>query len=409
MEYQNQLEFIVAKLEQYLSVKRKRKASPRRLHYFIVGLPEADRTLPGRNEVLIYQNNPKFWRLIKTQLTQGRIKGVIPFESIRDLRNRPLAEHPYAEELELRPVYSKEMGFSFGKTELESKGPPTWDEVVTAHNAAYDIDTPRFVNRTHHPVIVIEKTPDDDWKLRQLGDTFGADIILATGNVSLTRTFEVCQRAKERDLPVVVLYFADLDPSGWDMSSSMLNNVKKIYPHDDHKLIRVGLLPEQAQAYNLEPNEIEKEISQKQLDRFKEATGTTTFYEMDAMDEDLILKLIEKELVNWAGRDKDREQFTKADELITDAINAINDQKHDLLADYEDDFEEYAEEITALQEEINEVMSPYLERMQELEERREQLTDDIEDRLYEESEEAIEEVMKELEKEEDDKNAEKEM
>jgi hypothetical protein len=55
--------------------------------------------------------------------------------------------------------------------------------------------------------------------LGPIADDHGAELVLASGDVSDTLIHGIASRACEDGRPLVVLYFADFDPSGWHMST----------------------------------------------------------------------------------------------------------------------------------------------------------------------------------------------
>ena len=57
--------------------------------------------------------------------------------------------------------------------------------------------------------------------LRPLARWAHAELLLLTGEISETHAYGIISRAGEDDRPLRVLYFADFDPCGWQMTVSL--------------------------------------------------------------------------------------------------------------------------------------------------------------------------------------------
>ena len=111
-------------------------------------------------------------------------------------------------------------------------------------------------------------------------------MVLVTGESSDTRLAEAIDRASNDTRPAVLIYFADFDPSGHQMSISVARKVQALrdfkYPNLNIKLYRVALTIDQVRDLNL-PN---KPLSGKErrASRWRETFGHEQT-EIDAMIE----------------------------------------------------------------------------------------------------------------------------
>jgi len=128
----------------------------------------------------------------------------------------------------------------------------------------------------------------------------------------------VVTRAQEEGLPILLLYISDLDCGGWVMPSAFLDRINEIYPRKDddiqHEMIRVALSRQQATQYNLpsafDPSD--KGYSETQKERFIKESGGRECIELDALDETVLINLLETELKKYAALEEDEQEYTQA-------------------------------------------------------------------------------------------------
>jgi len=82
-----------------------------------------------------------------------------------------------------------------------------------------------------------------------------AELILSTGEMSDTLISGLAERAAADGRPAVVLYFADFDPSGWQMPISVSRKLQALrdlrHPDLEIEVHRVAVTLEQVRAYGL--------------------------------------------------------------------------------------------------------------------------------------------------------------
>jgi hypothetical protein len=116
------------------------------------------------------------------------------------------------------------------------------------------------------------------------------ELILPTGEISITMVAEMAERIDADGRPAVVIYYHDFihhhdfDPSGWQMAISVSRKLQALrtllYPDLDVRLIRGALTRQQAEDYEL-PSTPLKETEQRGT-TWKQATGREQT-ELDAL------------------------------------------------------------------------------------------------------------------------------
>ncbi|MCX6696137.1 MAG: hypothetical protein NTV84_00950, partial [Methanoregula sp.] len=307
------IDFAVRMLNRYLNEKSKDSVGVRRLHYYIVSLPERDRVMAGKKKgtVRLYQNTPQEYQNLSSLLVDARMKGLVQPDQVIDEKNVPLFEMPDREESdttwEITTPQIRQL------PDLLTEPFPDFPTWLNQFRFEPIVSVPRFVNQTHRIVVGIEKATSKD-QLQDLCENYGADLLIFSGQPSVTRIYDVATRAEDEDKPIHLLYISDLDCGGWDMPTAFFKRVAEIYPHPDHTMTRIALTRPQAQKHDLpsafDPDD--KGYSQTQKDRFIQESGGRECIELDALDEDVLLDLLKAELEKVSGLSEDEEDYTQA-------------------------------------------------------------------------------------------------
>ena len=100
-------------------------------------------------------------------------------------------------------------------------------------------------------VLVGEKSSLAD-VLGPVAAAHGADLYLPTGEISDTLLHQMAAVAADDSRPMVVLYFSDADPSGWQMPISVARKLQAFktlhFPELEFEVHRVALLPDQMRS-----------------------------------------------------------------------------------------------------------------------------------------------------------------
>jgi hypothetical protein len=83
----------------------------------------------------------------------------------------------------------------------------------------------------------------------------GGEMLLSAGEASDTHVPEIAARADDDGRPLLVLYFSDFDPSGWQMPISVSRKLQALgdllYPNLQVQFHRVALTHKQAREFSL--------------------------------------------------------------------------------------------------------------------------------------------------------------
>jgi hypothetical protein len=208
---------------------------------------------------------------ITTAAKYARYLGLVPFDRIRDERS---AEPIYRDfdkdhaDASGDPV-RRRLLVSVGR-EPDKRGPlalPDLDLLLPALSIA----APPKPRQKYRIVFIGEKTSLYD-VLEPIAREVYAELMLGTGEISEPRVYDMCKEAAADGRALIILYFCDFDPSGWQMPVSVARKVQAQIRREFHDLdarvIRVALTLEQVEKYNLPDSPI-KEGDKRKGDWFQ--------------------------------------------------------------------------------------------------------------------------------------------
>ncbi|MFA7120608.1 MAG: hypothetical protein WC277_03965 [Bacilli bacterium] len=336
-------------LHRYLDEKCRATVGVRRLHYWIVSLPEDERQIPSVKEAVATYQNTKYWyQRLSELLVNARLKELVSSDAIIDEKNGEPIYMPPREEGKygIKPLVPE---FGYLPSLDGGEEMPGFDDLEIRFRP--ESEEPKFQSQTHRIVVVIEKATSEQ-ALSRLCKHYGADLLIFSGQSSVTRIYDVVTQARAEDKPIVVLYISDLDVAGHDMPVSFFRRLQEIYPHADHEMVRVALTRDQAVGLNLPPS-FEPRGAATRISRFVEETGGDQCIELDALDEDDLIRFLRQELQKWCALEIDQENHRE--EL--DQLNDISDRLESeiVLADLREEYEDLRERHLAQLEKVNRV------------------------------------------------------
>jgi hypothetical protein len=178
--------------------------------------------------------------------------------------------------------------------------------------------------------------------LGPLADRYDADLFLPTGEISDTQVYLMARAAQDDGRPLVVFYFADCDPAGWQMGISVsrkLQALKILLPKmPDFEVHRVALTPAQVREYGLPSTPLK--ATEKRADPWRAAMGVdqTEIDALTSLRPDLLRQAAEDAIASFydrtlaarvsAARRQWLSQAQEAVERSTDAeqLQAIRDE-----------------------------------------------------------------------------------
>ncbi|MGZ4563079.1 MAG: hypothetical protein ACXVX6_05780, partial [Mycobacterium sp.] len=279
----------------------------RGLHYILVG---GGVTKP---DGLPYTNTEADWLWLGKVAKAARWLQYVPFEAIVDQRNdEPVIRH------------------------LEPAGPRAF-VTVDMDVVIPDVEdlTPRIGLRGFSPaqpyrlVLVGEKSSLRP-VLGPVAERYGADLYLPTGEISDTQIYMMARDGAEDGRPMAVLYFADCDPSGWQMSISVSRKLQALKDLEfgwlDIEVHRLALTPDHVREYGLPSTPLKD--TERRADRWKDAMGVeqTEIDALAALQPDLLTQLAREAIAPFYDATLERRTQRIRSEWLDAAQQAINDQ-----------------------------------------------------------------------------------
>ena len=249
----------------------------RGLHYAFIGQmkPAINESSPKG-----YTNTPEDWLWLGAAVKAARWLGYIRFDQIDDHRN----DDP----------------------EIRIWTPPNPDPWVSVD---FDVTIPEYDDlapyvgvdgftaaQPYHLALVGEKSSLRD-VLGAVADRHHADLYLPAGDPSDAMFYTMAKTAARDGRPLVVLYFSDCDPSGWNMP---IVNARKLqafkatlFPQLDFRIHRACLTPDQAREYDLPDSPLKEGEGRGQ--KWREAFGVeqTEIDALATLQPDLLRELAE--------------------------------------------------------------------------------------------------------------------
>jgi hypothetical protein len=273
----------------------------RGLHYMLIGQPKPDGTS--------YANTEKDWQWLSDDAAKAaRFLGYIPFGQITDQRNTP----PVIREFKWpRPG-------AYLSTDLDIEIPD--DIEPTLYTDDFRGVQPRRL------VLIGEKSSLEP-VLRPIADGYRADLYLPTGEPSDTMLHQMARTGAEDGRTVVVLYFSDCDPSGWQMPVSVGRKLQafraQLFPALEFAVYRVALTPDQVREYDLPSTPLKD--TEKRADKWQQAKGVqqTEIDSIAALRPDLLRQIARAAIAPFYDYELDRRVARYRDDWLDRARETI--------------------------------------------------------------------------------------
>ena len=239
----------------------------RRIHYVLVVQSPGVQLPHEIKGSMVYANTEACWQFLNVAVRDARYLGLINVSDIEDHRN--------AEAL-----------LNFDGTETDATLNPKQIEYVAPAMdlPTLELDAPRIPQR-YVSVIFIEKSTMNDVIL-PIAERYGADVMIGTGETSLTRCAELVDRIATEGRPVRILYISDFDPAGDSMPTAAARKIEFEIRNNDHEvdvqLRPIALTKEQVIQYNLPPVPIKEE--ERRATAFMERRNVGGAVELDALE-----------------------------------------------------------------------------------------------------------------------------
>jgi hypothetical protein len=260
----------------------------------------------------IYINNDPCWEWLNGALKAARWLGYIDWELIDDNRND-------APELVTFDDHEPWEYLSIG---LDI-------EIPDVSNIEPNVGLAYFTPKQPYKLVLVGEKSSLKEELLPIAKRYGADLYLPKGNISDPFVHQIAKIGHEDGRPMVVLYFSDGDPSGWNMPIELGRKLQafkaSLYPDLEFRQYRALLTPDQIRQYDLPISPLKE--SERRADKWRAAFGVEQT-EVDALvtlrpelfrelANDAIAPFFDKTLVSRARRIK--EDWRQRAQAIVDA------------------------------------------------------------------------------------------
>jgi hypothetical protein len=321
-----------------------RKIHLRGLHYMLVAAGDV-----LKPDGAPYRNTEQDWSWMQEDAAKAaRWLGHIPFDQIVDARNAEPVIRPAVS----RSILPPQAHISVG---LDVTVPDAVDLEPWVYVDPFEVPQPYRV------VLYGEKSSLEE-VLDPIAARVGADLYLPAGELTDTQLHTMAKTGAADGRQMVVLVFADCDPSGWQMAISIGRKLQAfkalLYPDLEFQVRRVALSPEQVRLHGLPSTPLKD--TERRADRWREATGTeqTEIDALAALRPDLLRRIAEQAVTPFFDPTLNRRCSRAASEWCAacqEAVEAQTDQEHldDLAAQADEALAALRQEIERLSEQIS--------------------------------------------------------
>lgn len=239
----------------------------RGLHYVLIGQPKPDGST--------YSNTADDWHWLETTSNTARWLGYIDFDDIIDQRNDA-------------PTIL-----------VNSDTEPSADVWIPNKIAPTPLAID-FMGRQRYHLAMIGEKASLAGVLGPIAEDHDADLYLPTGNISNTMIHTLAKTSAKDGRPLRVFYFADCDPSGWNMSVEVGRKLQAFkvgfFPDLEFYCYRIGLTPDQVREHDLPISPVKE--TDKRAKAWEDATGVqqTEIDALATLQPDLLERIAQRAL-----------------------------------------------------------------------------------------------------------------
>jgi hypothetical protein len=317
----------------------------RGLHYLVVAAGNV-----AKPNGKVYENTEVDFRWLNEACCHARWLRVVPLNKLVDQRN----DHP---DLPPAPEPAAESELAVKRVEI-----PEADELMP-----YFTEPTSDVQQPYRLVTFGEKSSLRE-DLSPVAREFGAELILATGENSITRIFEMLVRAHKDKRPVRCFYFSDFDPSGMQMPVSTARKIQALrdeyLPSLDLVLYKVALTEVQVHQYNLPHTPLKEKDTRAPDWRNRFDREATEIDALIALHPGTLERMARDALTTFFDDDLSDRIESALEDWRTEAADAI--ATHDGVDDAAAEIEAARDKLVAAAEELTQAQNAALARFADI-------------------------------------------
>jgi len=275
----------------------------RGLHYMIIGQPKPDGSA--------YTNTEADWLWLSGEAGKAaRWLGYIPFDQIFDNRNAAPTVRIF-EEPDPHP---------FINVGIDIEIP---DDIRPKLGVA------DFDGTQPYKIVLVGEKSSLEPVLSPMADSYKADLYLPTGCLSDTLIYQMAKVGADDGRPMVVLYFSDCDPSGWNMPVEVGRKLQAfkacLYPDLDFEVHRVALTPDHVREHDLPSTPLKD--TERRGDKWQAAMGVqqTEIDALASLRPELLQRIARDAIAPFYDSDLDRLVDEARQDWIDRAITIVLD------------------------------------------------------------------------------------
>jgi hypothetical protein len=279
-----------------------RRIHNRGLHYMILGQPKPDGST--------YVSNAASWDLLERASKYARWLGYIPFDQITDQRNAPPVVRIY-EEPDPHPFIN--VGI----------------DIELPDDIRPKLGVEDFRGTQPYKIVLVGEKSSLDAELGPIAEEYGCDLYLPTGCISDTMIFQMAKIGDEDGRPMIVLYFADADPSGHNMGIEVGRKLHALqvlhFPALEFEVHRAALTVDQVRRFGLPSTPLKD--TEKRANAWTAATGLeqTEIDALATLRPELLREVARDAIAPFYDFDLDQRVREARQDWINRAIEVIND------------------------------------------------------------------------------------
>jgi hypothetical protein len=283
-----------------------RKIHLRGLHYMVLGRPKPDGTA--------YANTDPDWSWLSEKAGKAaRWLGYLPFDQVVDQRNAaPTVRR-----------FSASNPFPYVTVGVDV-------EIPDADDLMPQVGALGFEGAQPYKLVMVGEKASLGEVLAPVAEGFTADLYLPTGEISDTLIYQMARVGAEDGRPMVVLYFADADPAGWQMGVSVARKLQAFqalhFADLDFRVQRVALTPDQVREYGLPSTPLKD--TEKRGDAWRAAMGIeqTEIDALAALQPELLQQLARDAVAPYFDRTLEGRVWSAYSEWLDEAQAALTGQ-----------------------------------------------------------------------------------
>jgi hypothetical protein len=296
-----------------------------------------------------YAHNDDNWEWLQGSAAKPArwLPGYIPFEQIHDQRNAEPIRRDFTRSTPRRRL---DVGLDIQVPPIEDLNPR--------------VKLEGFRGGQPYRIVMIGEKASLEEVLTPVAERRSADLYLPSGNISDPLVHTIAADGAADGRPMVVLYFADCDMSGWNMAIEVARKLQafkaSLYPELEFRQYRAALIPDQVRQFDLPSMPFKRdpktgEYADKRATAWIEAMGVeqTEIDALATLRPDLLEEIAEAWIAPFFDKSLERRVAETRQGWVRDAQavidNGINQENLEQLRDLA------GERLEELQDEIDRI------------------------------------------------------